>query len=314
MKANKQTAVKVRKSRMERRFFWIGLLFVSPWLIGFLLFKVFPIISAIYYSFTDYNIFQPPQWVGFENYTTLFQDKLFWKSLGNTAYVTLIGLPLGLIVALSLAVLLHQKLRGLPFFRTLFYLPTVLPVVASAMLFLWVLNPEYGLLNVGLRFLGIEGPSWLSDPAWTKMSLIMMDCWRCGSTMIIFLSALESVPQSFYEAAELDGAGPWTRFWKITIPYISPTIQFTVIMGLISSFQYFTQAYVFSSVSQMGQSIAGGPKNSMLFYSLYLYQQGFSYMKMGYASAMALILFVIVMVVSFFALRVMEKRVNYDVE
>lgn len=314
MKANKQTAVKAGKSQMEKRFFWIGLLFVSPWLIGFLLFKVFPIISAIYYSFTDYNIFQPPQWVGLKNYTTLFQDKLFWKSLGNTAYITLIGLPLGLIVALALAVLLHQKVRGLPFFRTLFYLPTVVPVVASAMLFLWVLNPEYGLLNVGLRFLGIEGPSWLSDPDWTKMSLIMMDCWRCGTTMIIFLSALESVPQSFYEAAELDGAGPWTRFWKITIPYISPTIQFTVIMGLISSFQYFTQAYVFASVSQMGQSIAGGPKNSMLFYSLYLYQQGFSYMKMGYASAMALILFVIVMVVSFFALRVMEKRVNYDVE
>lgn len=314
MKANKQTAVKAGKSQTEKRFFWIGLLFVSPWLIGFLLFKVFPIISAIYYSFTDYNIFQPPQWVGLKNYTTLFQDKLFWKSLGNTAYVTLIGLPLGLVVSLALAVLLHQKVRGLPFFRTLFYLPTVVPVVASAMLFLWVLNPEYGLLNVGLRFIGIEGPSWLSDPAWTKMSLIMMDCWRCGTTMIIFLSALESVPQSFYEAAELDGAGPWIRFWKITIPYISPTIQFTVIMGLISSFQYFTQAYVFASVSQMGQSIAGGPKNSMLFYSLYLYQQGFSYMKMGYASAMALILFVIVMVVSFFALRVMEKRVNYDVE
>lgn len=308
------SGVKLRVSKQQRRFFWTGLLFVSPWIIGFLVFKVYPILSAIYYSFTDYNIFQPPKWVGLKNYISLFGDKLFWKSLGNTAYVTIIGLPLGLIVALALAMLLHQKVKGLPIFRTLFYLPSVVPVVASAMLFLWVLNPEYGLLNIALRAIGIQGPSWLSDPSWTKLSLIMMDCWRCGTTMIIFLSALESVPQSFYEAAELDGAGPWTRFWKITIPYISPTIQFSVIMGLISSFQYFTQAYVFASVSQQGQTITGGPQNSMLFYSLYLYQQGFSFLKMGYASAMALILFIIVMFVSFFALRAMEKRVNYDVE
>lgn len=305
---------KQRASRQQRHFFWIGLLFVSPWIVGFLCFQLWPILSAVYYSFTDYNVFQPPEWVGLANYTKLFSDKLFYKSLGNTAYVTVIGLPLGMLVSLGLAVLLHQKVRGLPVFRTLFYLPTVVPIVASAMLFLWVLNPEYGLLNIALRALGMEGPSWLSDPQYTKMSLLIMDVWRCGQNMIIFLSALESVPKTFYEAAELDGAGPWTRFRKITLPYISPTIQFVLIMGLIQYFQYFTQAFVFASVSQQQQSITGGPQNSLLFYSLYLYQQGFSYLKMGYASAMALILFVIVMIVTFFALRIMEKRVNYDVE
>ena len=316
---NKTVAVggiqrKRKASKQQRRFFWIGLAFAAPWIIGFLCFQLWPILSAVYYSFTDYNVFQPPQWVGLKNYTDLFSDKLFYKSLGNTAYVTVIGVPLGMIVSLGLAVLLHQKVRGLPVFRTLFYLPTVVPIVASAMLFLWVLNPEYGLLNIALRALGFEGPSWLSDPNYTKLSLLIMDVWRCGQNMIIFLSVLESVPVTFYEAAELDGAGPWTRFTRITLPYIAPTIQFVLVMGLIQYFQYFTQAYVFASVSQMQQTITGGPQNSLLFYSLYLYQQGFSYLKMGYASAMALILFVIVMIVTFFALRIMEKRINYDVE
>ena len=185
---------------------------------------------------------------------------------------------------------------------------------ASAMLFLWVLNPEYGLLNNFLSWFGIRGPSWLSDPKFTKISLMIMDVWRCGQNTVIFLSALKAVPKSFYEAAELDGAGPVKRFFKITLPYISPTIQFLVVMGLISSFQYFTQAYVFASVSQVGQSITGGPQNSLLFYSMYLYMNGFSYMKMGYASAMAIVLFLIVLVVSFVAMYLMEKRVTYDVE
>ena len=178
----------------------------------------------------------------------------------------------------------------------------------------WVLNPEYGLLNNFLSLFGIRGPSWLSDPKFTKVSLILMDTWRCGQNTIIFLSALKAVPQSFYEAADLDGAGPIKKFFKITLPYIGPTIQFTLVMGLISSFQYFTQAYVFASVSQMGQSITGGPKNSLLFYSLYLYINAFSYLKMGYASAMAIVLFLIVLVASFVVMHLMEKRISYDVE
>ena len=220
----------------------------------------------------------------------------------------------GKALGLALAVLLSKEVKGMPAFRTIYYLPTVVPIVASAMLFLWVLNPEYGLLNNFLSWFGIRGPSWLSDPKFTKISLMIMDVWRCGQNTVIFLSALKAVPKSFYEAAELDGAGPVKRFFKITLPYISPTIQFLVVMGLISSFQYFTQAYVFASVSQVGQSITGGPQNSLLFYSMYLYMNGFSYMKMGYASAMAIVLFLIVLVVSFVAMYLMEKRVTYDVE
>ena len=234
LSAAKKPHIKHRATKRERRFFWLGMLFVSPWLIGFLVFNVFPICSAIYYSFTDYSVFTAPKWIGLENYKELFGDKLIWKSLLNTAYITVIGLPLTLAASLGLALLLHQKVKGLPIFRTMFYLPTVVPIVASAMLFMWVLNPEYGILNVALHAIGIEGPAWLSDPRFTKLSLIMMDMWRCGGTMIIFLAALQSVPDTFYEAADLDGANGWTKFWKITIPYISPTIQFTTIMGLIS--------------------------------------------------------------------------------
>lgn len=309
-----KTGKKARMSKRERRFFWIGLLFLSPWLIGFLAFNVYPICAAVYYSFTDYSIFTAPKWIGVKNYLDIFADKMIWKSLLNTAYITVVGLPVGIVISLVLALLLNQKVKGLPIFRTLFYLPTVVPVVASAMLFMWVLNPEYGILNMALGAFGIRGPAWLSDPRFTKLSLILMDVWRCGGTMIIFLSALQSVPPTFYEAADLDGATAWKKFWKITVPYISPTIQFNTIMGLINSFQYFTQAFVFGSVSQSNVLTPGGPKNSLMFYSLYLYQQGFTYLKMGYASAMALVLFVVVMVVSFIALRVMEKRVNYDVE
>lgn len=305
---------KRQKSIQEKRFFRIGLLFALPWIIGFLCFQLYPILSAFYYSFTEYNIFQPPKFIGFDNYITLFKDRYFPISIGNTAYMAFLGMPIGLVVALLLALLLSREMKGMPLFRTLYYLPTVVPIVASAMLFLWVLNPSYGLINNFLSIFGIRGPSWLSDANYTKVSLIIMDTWRCGQNTIIFLSALKAVPKSFYEAADLDGAGPVKKFFKITLPYISPTIQFLVVMGLITSFQYFTQAYVFSSVSKMEQTISGGPKNSLLFYSLYLYMQGFTYMKMGYASAMAILLFLIVLCVSFAAMHLMEKRVNYDVE
>ena len=311
-----KTGSKIKRpaSRQERRFFWLGLLFVSPWLVGFLLFQLYPILSALYYSFTDFNIFQPPQFVGLKNYVTLFNDKYFPVSISNTAVMSFIGMPIGLVVSLLLALLLSREVKGMPAFRTIYYLPTVVPIVASAMLFLWVLNPEYGLLNNFLSLFGVRGPSWLSNPKFTKVSLILMDTWRCGQNTVIFLSALKAVPRSFYEAAELDGAGPVKRFFKITLPYIGPTIQFTLVMGLISSFQYFTQAYVFASVSQMGQSITGGPKNSLLFYSLSLYINAFSYMKMGYASAMAIVLFLIVLAASFLVMYLMEKRISYDVE
>ncbi len=306
--------VKAKRSKQSRRYFWLGLLFSSPWLIGFIGFQLFPILSAVYYSFTEYNLFKPEEFIGLENYTNLFQDQYFPVSIGNTAFMAFIGLPIGLLFALLLALLLSREIKSMPFFRTLYYLPTVVPIVASASLFLWILNPEYGLLNMFLELFGIRGPSWLSDPTYTKPALIIMDTWRCGASMIVFLSALKAVPKEFYEAASLDGAGPIRRFFNITLPYIGPTIQFLFIMGLIQSFQYFTQAYVFASVSNVGQTIAGGPSNSLLFYSLYLYMQGFTYLNMGYASAMAIVLFLIVLVVSLGAMYFIEKRINYDVE
>lgn len=290
------------------------MLFVLPWIIGFICFQIYPIGSAIYYSFTDYDIFNSPNWIGLDNYINLFKDNKFYLSIGNTAYMAFLGLPIGLIVALMIALLLNKEIKGMSFFRTIYYMPTVVPMVSSAALFIWILNPEYGLVNNFLKLFGMRGPSWLSDPKYTKLSLILMDTWRCGQSAIIFLSALKAVPNSFYEAAEIDGAGAFRKFWNITLPSISPTIQFLGIMGLIQSFQYFTQGFVFAQVMNPGQTTTGGPKNSLLFYSLYLYQNGFSFLKMGYASAMAIILFIIVMLVTFFVFKVSNKSVNYDIE
>lgn len=311
-----QLKAKHKMTAREKHFMWLGLLFASPWVIGFTVFTVLPLFSALGYSFTDYNLFSKCDFIGFENYITMFNDKYVWKSLFNTLYVTVVGVPLNLVVALMLALLLNQRhAKGLPIFRTLFYLPSVVPIVASSMLFLWVLNGDYGLLNSMLRLVGIHGPYWLIDPKYTKISLIMMDCWRCGTGMIIFLAALRAVPESLYEAAELDGAGSFRCFWRITIPFISPTIQFQVVMSIIYYMQYFTQAYVFSSVSgSTNSTIGGGPDNSMLFYSLYLYRQAFVNIKMGYACALAIIMALLIAFFIFLYLHLSEKHTNYDVE
>lgn len=307
---------KKKMTAREKHFFMLGILFASPWIIGFLFFTLLPILKALYYSFTDYNLFSSPVFVGFKNYVDLFRDQYVWKSFFNTIYVTVIGVPAGLVVQLLLALLLNQKkIKGIQVFRTIFYLPSVVPIVASSMLFLWVLNGDYGLLNSFLKIFGIKGPYWLIDPAFTKLSLIMMDCWQCGTGMIIFLAALQSVPDSLYEAAEIDGAGSVKRFFKITLPYISPTIQFQVVMMIISYMQYFTSAFVFSSASgSTNSSIGGGPGNSLLFYSLYLYRQGFVNMRMGYACTMSVIMTIIIAVFIFIYLRLSDKVTNYDVE
>lgn len=306
---------KKKMSKKEKRFFMYGLLFASPWIIGFLLFQVYPIICALYFSFTEYNIFSPPKWIGLENYRNLlFHDDLFLLSLKNTGFMAFIGMPISIVVALCIALLLNVKNRFMPIYRTIYYLPTVVPIVASAMLFMWILNTEYGLINNVFTLFGKSGPAWLSDPKYTKWSLIMMDTWRCGQTVIILLAALKAVPTHFYEAASIDGANSVKKFFSITLPCISPSLQFVFIMGLIANFQYFTQAFVFASVSATSQTITGGPGNSLLFYSLYLYKNAFNFMKMGYASAMAIILFIIIMITSFFVLRTTEKRMNYDVE
>jgi multiple sugar transport system permease protein len=278
----------------EKRNLATGLFFVSPWLLGFLIFSVYPIAAGLYYSFCHYNIVRPPRWIGFANYIELFtDDPSFYKSLFNTFYMTAIGLPLGLVFAFSLALVLNVKVKGQSFFRTAFYLPSIVPVVATSILWLWILNPEYGLVNALLHKFALKGPGWLTDPHWSKPSLILTGLWGVGGTMIIFLAGLQQIPGTLYEAALVDGAGRRHRLLHVTLPSVSPVIFFNVIMGIIGSFQYFTQVYVMTGGGASGRA-AGGPERSTLVYALYLYQNAFSNFAMGYASAMAWILFVIV--------------------
>ncbi|WP_307000392.1 carbohydrate ABC transporter permease [Lederbergia panacisoli] len=273
-------------TRQEKHSLVKGLLFISPWLLGFLAFTLTPFIMSLYYSFTDYDIIQAPVWVGLENFRELFQDKLFWKSLYNTFYYTLIFCPLGVIVGVSLALLLNLKVRGMAIYRTIFYLPSIVPFVASSILWLWLLDPQYGIINSIIGIFGINGPGWLVDPQWSKPALIMMGLWGVGAPMIIYLAALQDIPNEMYESADIDGAAGWQKILFITVPMLTPVILFNLIMGLIGSFQYFTQAYIMTQ---------GGPNDSTLFYALYLYNNAFSYFHMGYASAMAWILFAIIM-------------------
>lgn len=293
---------------------WAGILFASPWVIGFLVFSLYPILCSAYYSFCDFNIFTPPKWVGLKNYAELFQDAKFYKSLYNTLFMVVIGTPVNIVVALLLAVLLNQKIRGVSVFRTIFYLPSIVPSVASSMLWLWILNPRAGILNSILKALGMKQPNWLMDPNWTKPALILMSIWGVGSMMIVFLASLQDVPRSLYEAAELDGANSLKKFFHITLPCISPVIFFQLIMSVINYFQYFTQAYLLINGSSTGSGlngVSGGPENSMLFYSLYLYHNAFGYFKMGKASAMAWILFLIVVTVTAIIFKTQDKWVTY---
>lgn len=271
-----------------------GLAFASPWLIGLGIFGIYPIAASFYYSLCRYNILKPPQFVGLENFRLLFDDRLFWKSLYNTLWLTAIGLPLQLMAALGAAMLLNARVKGQSFFRTCFYLPSLVPAVATAIVWLWIFNPELGILNTALRWLGIPGPGWMTDPAWSKPALVLVGIWGMGGTMVIFLAGLQQVPKTLYEAAVVDGANAWQQFRNVTIPVISPVIFFNLIMGIIGSFQYFTHVYVMTAGLVGGARGVGGPEASTLVYPLYLYQNAFLYFRMGYASAMAWILFLII--------------------
>jgi multiple sugar transport system permease protein len=294
-----------RRTKKSNGDLWLGLLFVSPWLIGFALFTVYPVLATLYLSFTDYRVLSPPRWVGWANYRDLLTDtETFWPSLGNTLYL-FIELPLALALGLALALLLNQKLRGMAWYRTLFYLPSIVPVIANAMLWLWLLNPEYGLINAGLRALHLPAPGWLASPVWSKPALIVMDLWGVGGSMIIYLAALQGIPLALYEAAELDGANAWQRLRHITLPGISPVLFFNLIMGVIGTFQYFTQTFVMTR---------GGPDKSTLFYALYLYQNAFQYFRMGTACAMAWLLFLLTLTATLLVFKTSARWVYYEGE
>ncbi len=293
-------------TRSERRNLFLGLAFVSPWVIGFLALTAYPLIASIYYSFCDYDVLTEPAWIGTLNYRDMFTDKVFWISLKNTFVFAAVSLPLGLVLSLLIAVLLNQSVKGRSGFRTIFFVPSLVPVVATCMIWLWILNGEFGLLNYGLSFLGLKGPQWLSDPFWTKPSLILMATWGVGNTIVIYLAALQDVPRSLYESAEIDGASFRQKLWHITIPIISPVIYFNLIMGIIGSLQVFAQAFI-----MLG---GGGPNRSALFYAVYLFQNAFKYRQMGYACAMAWVLFLIILGLTWLATVATRKHIYYGGE
>jgi multiple sugar transport system permease protein len=293
----------------EKRTQKTGLAFISPWLIGFALFTAYPIAASLWYSLCEYRVLSPPKFVGLRNYTELFADKdSFLPSLSNTAYMFL-AIPLATVMAVGVALLLNSRVKGMAAFRAVYYLPSVVPTVAGAMLWMWMLNPEHGLVNKGLAAVGLHGPEWLQSAQWSKPALIMMDLWTVGSSVVIYLAALQGVPHHLYEAAEIDGAGPWRRTWHITLPSISPVIFFNLVLAVIGTFQYFTQPWLVTSVppSQPGQ-----PANSTLFYSIYLFQNAFSFFRMGYACAMAFVLFLLTMLATLVVFKTSAKWVYYE--
>jgi multiple sugar transport system permease protein len=271
-------------------------------------------LASLYYSFTEYHIRKPSEWVGFANYVNLFDDKLFWTSLYNTCYMVAIAVPLTLLCSFACALLLNLRLRGQSIYRVIYFLPSIVPVVASTLLWLWILNPSSGLINTLLSYVGIRGPNWFRDPNWSKPALIILGLWGMGQTIVIYLSGLQDVPVSLLEAAELDGASWWQRLRHVTVPMVSPLTLFNLIMGVISMFQYFTQAYLFSGSATTSSQVAtplGAPLNSTLFYSVYLYHLAFRTLKLGYASAMAWILFIIIIVCTVLLLRSSERWTYY---
>ena len=293
-------------SKQTRRNFIVAMLFLMPWFLGFLAFTLYPMGASLVYSFAEYHSKKPLEFIGTENYTNLVKDDLFWKSLSNTLYMVAIGVPLTLLFSFFCAVLLNFKVRGQSIYRVIYFLPSIVPTVASTILWLWLLNPRIGLVNTFLGYIGIDGPNWLSSPQWSKPGLIILGIWGMGGTIMIYLSGLQDVPLSLMEAAELDGASWWQRLRHITIPMVSPITVFNLITGVIGMFQYFSQAYVFR-----GSGSLGAPLNSTMFYSLYLYQNGFQFLKMGYASAMAWVLFIIILICTILLLKVSEKLTYY---
>ena len=291
----------------ERRYFRRGSIefyvYILPWLIGFIVFMLGPLVYSLILTFTDAQMYGEWNFIGLDNYKEMFTaDPLFWKSLSNTAYYAFVSVPLGLVVAFFLATLLNMKLRGIAFFRTVFYLPSVTAGVAVILLWGWILNPSFGLLNYVLSLFGIQGPGWLSDPRWAMPAIILMSLWNVGPSMIIFLAGLQDIPETLYESASIDGAGWWVRTMRITLPLITPTLFFNLIMGLIGAFQVFTQAYVLTS---------GGPMDATYVYLLHLYNNAFRYGRMAYGSALAWVLFAIILALSLIVMGTSRRWVYY---
>ena len=297
------TARPARLSLAQREAIW-GYVFISPWLFGFLIFSLIPIGAVIYLGFTEYSVFESPKWIGLRNYQKIFGgDPLFWTSLYNTVYYVLLAVPGQVVIGFLVALALNQKVRGLTFFRAAYYLPVLIPYVVSSILFVWILDPQVGVLRYALGLVGIPSPQWLQSEQWAKPAIVLLTIWHMGGYMLIYLAGLQGIPQHLYEAAEIDGAGPWSKLWNVTIPMLTPTIFFNLIIGIINSFQVFTLAYIMTK---------GGPLNSTLFYVLYIYRQAFEFFQMGYAAALATILFAVVLTVTVIVFRWSRSWVYYE--
>jgi multiple sugar transport system permease protein len=280
-------------------------LFILPWALGFLAFTLGPIIASFVLGFMEYDLASPARFIGLDNFKELFQDPLFYTSLYNTLYIVVLAVPLGMIAAFIMALLLNQKVHGQAIYRTLYYIPAIVPVVASAALWLYVLQPQWGLLNALLEAVGIPGPTWLASEVWSKPAIIMMMVWGSGGNMIIYLAGLQDIPKEYYEAAQIDGANSFKQFLHITLPLMTPTIFFTLIMGIINTFQVFSSIFVLTDGM-------GGPVNSTLVYLIYLYRNAFSFFRIGYASAMAWVLFVIILVLTIINFQFSRYWVHYE--
>lgn len=298
--------MKSKAARAETR---TALLFASPWLVGICAFLAYPLVASIYYSFCDYSVLRKPVFIGLANYRNLFSDEVFWIGLKNTGVYALMALPLGMMVAIGLALLLNAKVRGMTIYRTIFFLPSLVPTIPLAILWLWVFNGDHGILNWAIEHLSIgslhlKGPNWLGDPNWSKPALALLALWGSGNAMVIYLAGLQDVPMEMYEAAELDGASWWARTRHVTMPMLSPVILFNGIMGIIGTLQVFAEPYVMFP--------GGAPARSTYFYTMYLFDNAFLYHKMGYACAMGWIMFLIILGLTMLALRVSERHVHYQ--
>ncbi len=281
----------------------VGYVFISPFILGFLIWFFIPSCVALWLTFHDWNLISPPRYVGLANIEYMLSDDLFWQALRVTVTFTLVAVPVALLLGFMLALLLNNKLRGIGVFRTVYYIPSIVPAVANAVLWIWIFNTEFGLANVALRAVGLPKIKWLQDPQWALPAMIIMSLWAFGSGMVIYLAGLQGIPDVYYEAADIDGAGRWAKLRHITIPLVSPVIFFNLIIGIIATFQIFTAGRLMTD---------GGPQNATLFYVLYMYRTAFQNMRVGYSAALAWVLFGIVVALTLFVFRYIGSRVHYE--
>lgn len=304
--ASSTSVKKNKRSSNYRKSNLVGYLFISPVIAGLLIWTIGPMLASAYYSLTNYNIVSPPEFVGVQNFVDLFtRDRLFIRSIKVTLNYALLFIVIGQVVSLLIAILLTQKARGMAFFRTLYYLPVVVPLVASSLLWRYMFNNEFGLINSIIEFFGMQGPNWLGSPDWALTSLVIMSIWGGAVSTIIYVAGLQNIPEELVDASKIDGANPIQRFLRITIPLLTPTIFFNVVTNIIASFQFFVPAFVMTE---------GGPVRSTYFYNLNLYDKAFRWLQMGYASAMAWVLFMFIIVLTFLIFRSSPLWVYYDGE